>query len=204
VKKIITSLALGAFLPLAASAGINVTWSIGYGVYPNGAADLTASSPGSGFLAGGGSSLMQLIWTPSSSIGSASIAGVDFASGDNVVLDSITITEGVGGYDEWGYNFSVPSPYINATFSAGDVFMRVFADATPNAGDFYFDSALLTLEDRGSDPVADTQLLYLETGSASYPSQGIALNQVVVPEPSVIAFLGLGGLALAARRRFVA
>lgn len=204
MKKIITTLALGISLPLAATAGINVTWSIGYGVYPNGAGDLTSAAPGSGFLAGGGSSLIQLIWTPSSTIGLATIADVNFVSGDNVLLDSKTITDGVDGFDEWGYNFTVPSPYINATFSAGDVFMRVFANAAPGIGDYYYDSSLLTLENRGSDPVADTQLLYLETGSASYPAQGVALNQVVVPEPSVIAFLGLGGLALAARRRFAA
>jgi len=205
MNKLLKSLLITTSAPLISFAGINVDWSIGYGVYPSGTVDLTDATAGSGFLAGGGSSLMQLIWTPSATVGVATTADGDFVSGDNVLLASRTITEGVGGYDEWGYNATIPAPFIDATFSPGSVFMRVFQDASPDFGDIYFDSALLTLEDRGSDPVADTQVLYLETGSDTYPSQGVALNGslTVVPEPSVIAFLGLGGLALAARRRIV-
>lgn len=206
MKKISKLIILAMTAPFIANAGINVDWSIGWGVYPSGTSDLTDSTPGSGFLAGGGSSLLQLIWTPSASVGVATTASGDFVSGDNVVLASRTITDGVDGFDEWGYNSTTPAPFIDATFSPGSVFMRVFQDSSPEFGDLYFDSLLLTLEDRGSDPVADTQILYLETGSSVYPSQGVAFSPSlsVVPEPSVIAFLGLGGLALAARRRFAA
>lgn len=205
MKVKIASLIVALLVPLAGQAGINVTWSIGYGLYDVGVVNLTSTDPNDGFLTAGNSSLFQLIWTATSDgIGIVDPLDVDYVSGDNLVLDSRVITAGSGGYDEWGFNSTVPAPYINPVFTAGFVFMRVFQTASPTVGEYYFDSALLALQNRGSDPIADTQLLYLETGSDSYPSQGVALNLEIVPEPSVLAFLGLGGLALAVRRRFVA
>ena len=200
LNKIIIMLVVAA-APLMSKAGLNVQWTIGYGVYPFGAPDPTAFDSGSGLLAnnGSGSTILQLLFTPSGVVGAVDPFAVGYVSGDNSVLATINVTDGVAGYDEWVYNGTVPQ-YVNPTFTAGYFFMRVFQDATPEVGEYYFDSATLAALDVGSD-ISVAQQLYLEPDPSN---SGVALNLEIVPEPSVLAFLGLGGLALAARRRFVA
>ena len=186
---------------LVANAGINVQWFVGWGIYPFGAGDPSSLTPGTGLLAnnGSGTTILQLIWSPGNTAAAVDPfnGGSGWVGGDNVVLQTRTVTSGVDGYDEWVFNNTVPTPFTNPVFSPGSVFVRVFQDATPGIGEYYYDSGLMVLQDRDLD-FAFRQILVVEPNA---DVEGIALNLQIVPEPSVIAFLGLGGLMLAIRRR---
>lgn len=190
---------LTLLLPLASQAGINIQWFVGYGIYPFGAADPTSFTAGTGLLAnnGTGNTILQLVYSASNTRSDVDPFATDYVSGDNVVWQTRAVTDGVGGYDEWIYNSTLPTPFTSNTFSSGSVFVRVFQDASPQDTEYYYDSDLLTLEDRGSD-LAFTQPLTVEPNPGV---SGVALNRLIVPEPSVLAFVGLGGLLAVARRR---
>jgi len=187
MKKTIISAIAALALGTSAYSDININWAAGAGFY-------SASMP-SGILLGGGSLLAQLIYTSSGSIEDASIGGG--VSGDNTVLVNYTVSYpgGTAG-SEWA-DFSYGSE-VFAGISTGFVFARVFQDNVVDIGDLYYDSATLAVTPYTGIEAPQT----LQTNSDLI--NGDELTIAVVPEPSVLAFLGLGGLALAARRRFVA
>ncbi len=193
-KKIMLALAALGVTSMASFAGINVQYYVSYGLYPNGG-NVTDGTPGSGLLAanGTGSTVLQLIYAGGNGVADGSVASLA-ATGDDVILQTRVISTGAG-YDEWGYIGTFPSPYTNPVFTSGNVFVRVFQTENPAVGQYYYNTGLMALEDRQLD-IAFTQTLTIDT-----PSAGIALNLPIVPEPSVMAFLGIGGLVLAVRRR---
>ena len=194
-KKLMLVTAMLGLAAAVAQAGINVQYYVSYGLYPFGAGDVTSGDPNTGLLAvnGTGSALIQLIHAGNDGIANGDIVDLN-PTGDDVILQSRIISL-VDGYDDWGFISPAPSPYTNPVFTSGSVFVRVFQTASPAPGQYYYDTALLVLEDRNLD-IAFTQTLVIDT-----PDAGIALNLLIVPEPSVMAFLGLGGLMLAIRRR---
>lgn len=196
MKKVILGLAaMTMAVAMTANAGINVQYSVAFGLYPFGAPDVTSVDPGTGLLAanGTGSTLIQLIYAGANGVADGGVTSIATTI-DDVVLQSRVISTSLG-YDDWGFIGSVPSPFTNPVFTPGNVFVRVFQTETPVVGQYYYDTATLALEDRSLD-IAFTQSLLIDSANA-----GIALNIPIVPEPSVMAFLGIGGLVLAARRR---
>lgn len=198
MKKILASAAVATLVSLSASAGVNIQWYVPYGVYPQGAADITASSPGTGLLAnnGSGQTILQLIWCgANNSIDAvdANNSGSGYVGGDDQVWASFTAVNGAGA-NEWAQP-DVLQNYVNATFTSGFVYMRVFQDATPAAGEYYTETSTLAVANRGSD-ISESQVLTLGTDSA-----GVSTETLIVPEPSAVMLAGLGALVLAIRRR---
>ncbi len=81
----------------------------------------------------------------------------------------------------------------------GFVYIRIFSDGTVNGGDTYADSALVAAVNNATNsPTPDVP----DTVDIA-PSSGTFLNQTVsaIPEPSVLAFCGIGSLLMAYRRK---
>lgn len=201
-SKFLAAVAALGMAALTSQAGVNVNWYVAYGIYPQGAADTTTSTPGTGLLAnnGSGQTILQLIWCGADNaidiLDPNQVGGLngDYVSDDDVVWSTIPVTSGAGGYDEWVYN-SVYPVYVNGTFTAGFVYARVFQDATPAAGEYYTDTSTLALQNVGGD-ITQSQLLPIGTDSA-----GVSTETLIVPEPSAVMLAGLGALVLAIRRR---
>jgi hypothetical protein len=178
-------------------ANVHVNWTVGYGIYPNGAPDVEAVAPGTG-IAAGNAVLWQLIWAPSNLIGipdPINAAG-GFASGDNVVIDTRTIPSGGGlGFDEWLYDLGGATPFfaVVAGSTGSSVFQRVYQFDTAVPNSWYADSDLLTLVATPSDNPPQESIF----GSVEF---GVALNQQVIPEPSTLALIALGMMSFIARR----
>lgn len=192
---------LAVFLMAAtfAHGAININWSVGYGVYPEGAADVTAVAPGTG-VAAGNDVLWQLILAPSGTISIVDpFNPLDgFVGGDNEVLQTRVIPAGGDSvFDEWLYNSGTSiTPYTNsdATLIGQTVFQRVFNVDSPSVGDWYFDGELETLVDR-TNPALPPQEIFL--GSFD---EGVALNQQVIPEPSTLGLILVGMVGMMYRR----
>lgn len=202
-SKLLAAVAAFGMASAVAQAGVNVQWYVAYGVYPQGAADVTSVTAGTGLLAnnGSGSTILQLIWAGADNaidIADPNQTGGgngDYVSDDDVVWATITAVDGAAGYDEWVFN-SVTPVYVNATFTAGFVYARVFQDETPAGGEYYHDTSLLALSNVGGD-ITQAQLLPIGSDSAGVSTE----NQMIVPEPSAVMLAGLGALVLAVRRR---
>jgi len=198
-SKLLAAVAALGMAALTSQAGVNVNWYVGYGVYPQGAADTTSTTAGTGLLAnnGSGQTILQLIWAGADNaidLVNPGNSGSGYVSDDDVVWASIPVTSGAGGYDEWVFN-ATPPTYVNATFTAGFVYIRVFQDETPVGGEYYQDSSLLGLNNVGGD-ATQSQVLQLGT-----ESNGVSTETQIVPEPSAVMLAGLGALVLAIRRR---
>ena len=146
-----------------------------------------------------GSYLAQLIWTPDATAAPAFIGGG--VTGSEVILDTAVMT--FAG-DEYGPLF--PQDTV-APYAAGNIYVRVFDVGSDNAanitaGSWYYAGPLVSGVQQ-TDPTV-VQVYNIHTGSGGFDGFGTdVLNQQVIPEPSVFAMLGLGGLVLMIRRRFV-
>ena len=196
IKKLVLSLSVASLMTVSSFAGINVQYFAVWGIYPFGG-DTQSGDPGTGLLAanGTGSTLVQLIYAGGDGVANeANASTVDYVTGDDVVWQTRIISMGAG-YNEWAVISPDPAPFTDPVFTAGNVFVRIFQTENPTAGQYYYDTPLLALQDRNLD-IAFAQTLFFDD-----PDDGRSLNLLLVPEPSVIAFLGLGGLMLAIRRR---
>lgn len=186
---------------LSAMAGVSINWTVGYGMYPYGAPDVTSVTPGTG-VAAVNAVLWQLVWCGANGvidIVDPSNSGSGYVSVDDQVLTFRVTPAGGDGvvFDEWLYASigGSPTPYWNSTFTAGNYYARVFQDDTPGVGDWYYDSATITATDLAQ--VAPPQALEINTSPGS---GGNALNIQAVPEPMTIALFGLGFLSVIIRK----
>jgi hypothetical protein len=192
-KKVLVATVMLA-MGLNSNAALQVAWNAVDGfVRSDGVTGI-----GTGISNGDPIYLAQLLFTPSGVVSSVLPTGTP--TGDNVVLDSV-IVNNVG--DDYGF---LPNQNYTGSFSPGFVFARVFdvgSDNTSNIdpGFFYYDSPTLAAVDE-SDP-SIFQAFNIHSGSGPFEPgfQTDQLNLEVVPEPSVFALLGIGGLMLALRRR---
>jgi len=194
-KGITTTIVMFSLLLGTAHANINVLWS-GLGGFNmpviEGQGPILDPFPGQ-------VALTQLIFTPDPFI-SPALPGGD-VSGNEVILDFYWNDE-----DEFG---TVQPQNFTTTFSAGFIYARIFegvngtpATADPAdiiAGQWYYAGPLVATIDN-SDP-GDPDA-YDMSRNLSTSGFGDDLDLQVVPEPSVFALLGIGGLMLALRRRF--
>jgi len=198
-KKImaIIGAALVAGFAVTANAGLSVQWGFLWGMYPSGAGDLTSTSTGDG-VAGSSAVLWQLVYSADAAANIVDSSGA--ATLDDVVLTSrTTLAGGSGGFDEFLYDGGiVAAAFETAAYSTGYVYVRVFQDTNPGAGDKYYNSPTLAISNINlADPLRVPDKL---DGNTNSGSQGDSLNLTIVPEPGTFAFLGIGGLLLAVRR----
>ena len=81
---------------------------------------------------------------------------------------------------------------------SGFVYVRVFQDGSPTGGEFYADSTRIPVINQQTNVPAD-----LSDVVDIAPSGGVFPNKVIaaVPEPSVLAFCGIGSMLMAYRRK---
>ena len=196
-KKVLSLIAATCALVSVANAEINVRWQGLDGFLQND--DATGIlEPISGLTA-----YAQLIYTPVNSYGAndTSLIGGGVVAGQQV-LDTYEITDSAGT-DPYG----VLAPQFSSTpFQAGFIFVRVFDGGTGSnpanitAGTWYYNGPIVATINNITPANPD---VYNANGANTSVSFGVGdvLNLQVVPEPSTLAFLGIGGLVLAIRRR---
>jgi len=199
MKKVLATLVASIAIATTSMADINIQWTAGAG--------FISDVGGTALLQGGGSVLAQLIFTASGVIGTANDdAGVNYigTGNDNEYLSSFVMSV-AGGTVSSDYGDFSRGPDLYAGFSSpGFVYARIFQSVTPTAGSWYYNSPLIAVTtydplNPSSDPLQLNRDLVNGDGVyASAPN-----NFQVVPEPTTMALLGLGGLLLAIRRRKV-
>ena len=193
MKKVIASLViLGSF---SAYANMQILWSGTEGFVRN-----DGNPIGTGFAEGASVYLAQLLYSPSG-IQSGVMPG-GLAMGDNEVISTIIVPNAEEDFAPLQANSH------NEPFRAGFIFARVFDAGSFDSvniigGMFYYDGPTAAIVQQ-SDPSV-VQAYSIHTSSAGIPGfETDILNLQVIPEPSVMALLGLGGLMLAIRRQRMA
>jgi len=146
---------------------------------------------------------VQLIWSADNAYAPAIDGQLDAAgylanAGDYILFQgSGTI---LGG---WIGDFDSSTNYVSANVGgaplpSGFVYVRIFQDGTPTSGEQYGESAIVTVVNQQTNVPPDS----FDTVDAS-PSTGLFLNKTVsaIPEPSVLAFCGIGSMLMAYRRK---
>jgi hypothetical protein len=196
--KIKVLIGLLAALSMTAHAQINIVYQGTGGFLKNNDSD--------GIVEFGGFSYVQLLWTPDSSPAGSFLGGVPL--GSEVVLQSFWV-DSTSPYGEFAGSYNNQAA---GSFQPGNIFMRVFDSVNASdtslitAGHFYYWSPLEALESKVSP---EFQFLDANRNQSSFgigdpvgPGFTDDVNfNIVVPEPSVMALMGLGGLILAIRRR---
>lgn len=190
MKKIVLAVIAAGMMITNASAFLYINWSAYPGIvtpsndplFP----DLTTPA------------LFQLIFTPDAIVGDALPGGA--VDGNDVVLQEQVITAGDLGGDFWATTSSWI--YGPETYQVGYVYVRVFEAGTGignvPVGALYFTGILYSTVDNPAGPVPP-EFVDLGPGGTG-PYGEYALNQTVVPEPSVIALAALGTAVVAVRR----
>lgn len=191
MKRCILVVALISLMAVSANAGLYIAWQAAYGFHLNGNEAQGLLGPASSGL----STIVQLIFSTdvTADIVDPNNAAGHYVSGNDTWLAEITITEGVGGIDEWAY-FSAQS--YEGAYSAGYFFGRIFQDTTPALGEYYYNGSVTLAEDRTVPPAAP-QLCELNT---IFTGAGNNVNIEIIPEPGTLALFGIGLLTIAAGR----
>ena len=181
-----------------ASADIEVAWQASSGFYVNGSGPLP-DDPGDYVGPVYGGITVQLIWSPDDQISEIDPFNAvnGYVSGGELQLTSIFVNGNDYGFHASGGVFEDANFDTGAVLlDQGYVYVRLFGDLTPTVGDYYFASTVVDPALRTEPPGSPT---FIELNDNLVI--GDELNRLIVPEPSVLAFLGLGGLLMAVRRR---
>jgi len=194
---------------ISAFADIAVNWSAGAGFYnwnwnDVGSAGGAALDNGDYINFGGGSATAYLIFSTDGvvDLDLGNLAG-GLVSGNDSVVDTFSVVNSpFGDYDAGPRGPASPPNYALYTGNnVATIFLRIIDTSAPGVGILYqyYDTAPVIANIYNPAQPASQVLQH----NATDPING---NQLiaVVPEPSVLAFLGIGGLALAIRRRLVA
>lgn len=181
-------------LALSAQSAIFVQWQGTTGFYDEND-NLGILEPISGQTA-----YAQLIFTPVAAFSSAAGAVGGAVDAGFQIIDTFVITDS-GGADP----YATFADIVNAPFQAGFIYARVFDGGTGNpanivGGTWFYQSALVaTVNNETLNPtVVDIQGNNPTVNNSSFGGDFLFLQ---VPEPSTMAFLGIGGMILALRRR---
>lgn len=197
MKKALAAL-IAVTLAGVAHADIQINWRAQAGFYHNGT---VGNFPNDGILFPSGSTIAMLIWSPDSVINDVdpSNVGGNYVGGNDLYLDTFVVSYPGSSLSEFADYLNGAEIYVNANYGGtllqnGFVYARIFQDATPVAGEYYFDSPVLATT--AYTGIEGAQLLDHNTDNTN----GNELNKLIVPEPSVLAFLGAGALVVAFRR----
>ncbi len=202
MKKTSLIIALLTTLSLNAQAGINVLVSGLTGFYRSDDTTGLLQAPG------GLNGWIQFIYSTTGVVaGPAGIGGT--VDGSESILDQFGLTN-AGNSDDYGtfvYGLVAPQTtgfWYARLFEGGSSTTGASADNI-TAGTWYYESAVYAVINNTDPASPDAQSIQGNNPTILQTAfGGDFVNYQVVPEPSVLAFLGLGGLALAARRRFIA
>lgn len=189
MKKIILAALLVVFVCSSQShATINVTWN-----WDESAATGIYLSDGVTLLPVG--SIVQLIFTLD-----ALVAPIDISNPLSMPVGDSLIAQ--AAMTDAGFYFLGPANYgALGEFIGGFVYQRIF---TADLSEYGLGTGVYGASPSDTATAEGSTVFSFLYDSATDPGLGSGFTMTVVPEPSVLAFLGLGGLALAARRRFVA
>lgn len=165
-------------------------------------------NPGGGTLNSG--NLIQLMWSPTDPVGSLGVNAADITGnfGSSLVIWTSTtpavVIDGASG------NITEQSLSITeATLLNGYVYVRLFSSAAPVIGDYFAISTIAgpglgDMDPAVGNPVPTSVSLDQDVNTED-PFQGIGTNPQIdwvqiVPEPSVLAFLGIGAALVGIRR----
>lgn len=199
MRKILTIAAVLALCVTAAHANVFVGWTAQGGFFWSGS--------GTGILAGGGSTIAQLIWSPDATASAAGVGGTTTES--EMIVDAVTFTENVGGIDQWcWWSTQIVSDDGGANPNGGYIYARIFQDSVIEAGDWVYNGPVVAASnlDPNGNPKPTQQGYNLNDptlgrgGSAGNEIDG-AFSSQVVPEPATLSMLLLGGVVMALRRR---
>ena len=186
MKKLLAAILVVGSMAVSASATITISWQSSFGVNdPTIAGDTFDLASGS---------LVQLIWSSDNIINALNDASPTTPTGNDQLLDQ-QFTTFAGAFS---FNNSYPESSLSLTegvFLAGYVYVRVFNAAAPTVGDWYGSAGLVGGPLTDQDPTPG-----LADFADVAPSELFTLNQTIVPEPSVLAFLGIGAALVAVRR----
>lgn len=195
IKRLLMCLSV---ISMSAYADIEVAWQGAFGFYANGTGPAPAD-PGDYLGTVFGNATVQLIWTPDNQISELDPFNVaeGYVSGGEIMLNSLAVNSTYGEYVAPAAVFADASYDTGViTLDQGYVYTRIFGSTAPIVGDYYFASQVVDPSFR-TEPAGPPTFIEHNTGAVL----GDELDRLIVPEPSVLAFLGLGGLLMAVRRR---
>ena len=203
MKKWIAGILMLAISTTMATADVIVNWTVGFAGYDHTATDLTGSDNA---LLDSYAVTWQLIYAGANNLIDApdlSNGANGWVGGDDSVWATRTIAQGGGTapqdgtqWDRWMTQVSGNTVYVDLDWAReGYLFQRVFEGA-PAALSWYFDSSATAIDTSLEifDPPQELHVGPVDSGFQ--PNQ-----QLPVPEPTTMALLGLGMLALVRRRR---
>jgi hypothetical protein len=172
---------------MMAQAAINVNWAGSSGFYFN-------ANPSVGILgdATGNSTVAYLVYSTDTSIDSIGVGGTLSA---DTMLASVTITEdGIANDGTMFDSYAWFADNYTGTFSAGYVYAVIFQDNVIGAGDWYYYTTPVALQDiTGATPPQALQMnTDLINGNAIDFGSTVAQ---VIPEPATFGLLGLGAVS---------
>ncbi len=191
MKKLLATIATSVIVATAANASITVNWIAGNGIE-------SPFIPGNNMPAG---LYAQLIWSPTIGLFST------FNNADPLALDNGNIQLGTytdpngGGFATGTLTYhdgsGVLAAISEATLLGGGVYIRVFSDNAPGVGDYWGQMSVMESPLNDQDPSPGTS----NTADLA-PTEDVRFNGWVqiVPEPSVLAFLGIGAALVGIRR----
>ena len=187
MRKIIAVAVAGLMSASVVQASISVNWFTGNGI----------DAPLGGALPSG--AMVQLIWTPDSLIGALDPNTPTATAGNDILLQTdFTTFNGLFAFSGAFNDGSGALLGINeSTLLAGYVYVRVFSSGAPMIGDYFGLSSLVGNPLNDQDPTAGSPDFVDLSPNDSVPFDAWT---AIVPEPSVLAFLGIGAALVAVRR----
>lgn len=178
MKKIVMMMVMG--LVAASYANVQVEWGAGAGFF--------WSPSGDALLSPGGSTIAQLMYSPDATQDAINTSKVGV--NNDVIWSSMALTEGVNTST---YGDFAGTPFTQAT-TAGYVYALIFQDGNVQANDWYFKTAMVSVQDiTGINPA---QVIQLNTDLVNGDAINVAgpNNAQVVPEPATFLLFGIGGM----------
>jgi hypothetical protein len=193
-----------ATLVLALSSALSLRADIIVYMHASGGFWLPSTGPGTGVLDanGGVPVLVQLMHAGAD--GYPDLANGALAWNDDIVLASFTVGNGGAVIPLSSYADVDAIPIYQGPHIPGFIFGRVLAQFPPEYGTWYYDGPLVPAWDITPSLPTPPQAYDINRNAdwLGNPRVGDAFDHQAIPEPSVLAFLGMGGLVGLVRRIF--